>query len=135
MNNHILDDLGPFGLMLLTFAVLYLVLQFRNKGRQLQHSERMAALEKGVPLPPDPPSGKMLGPKAYLLRGLIWLSIGLGIVMFLVTMRFVEHDNHFLAIAMLGLIPIGIGVAHLAIYRLDINASGDVKQVTRGSNF
>jgi hypothetical protein len=121
------DALGPIVAMVMFFAIAYFALQFRHKGQALRHAERMAALEKGMEIPPDPPSSRVLGPKAYLLRGLIWLFVGMGISIFFITLRFSEHDNNLLAVATLGLIPIGVGVAHLAIYRLDVRDANSVK--------
>lgn len=81
------------GLVALSFgfgilAALLLVgwsLRLRLRRREIQHREWMAALEKGVPLP-DLTSleAGMSGPRTYLLRGLIWLSCGVTLTIFLV---------------------------------------------------
>jgi len=46
-----------------------------------RHQERMAAIEKGLELPPEPHvEAAQMAPRArYLLRGLIWLGVGLAI--------------------------------------------------------
>ena len=49
------------------------------------HTERLAALEKGAPLPPESESNGVshrqpLTREAYMLRGLLWSAIGLGLV-------------------------------------------------------
>jgi hypothetical protein len=57
---------------------------------ELRHRERMAAIEKGLELPPEPPSvtesalvAKYAARRGaggnYLLRGLVWLGVGLAI--------------------------------------------------------
>ena len=46
-----------------------------------RHQERMAAIEKGLELPPEAlPQPEQVPPASrYLLRGLIWLGVGLAI--------------------------------------------------------
>jgi hypothetical protein len=66
-------------------AVAIWALTLRYRRRELEHKERLAAIEKGAPLPAitglDVPAA---GPsRAYLLRGLIWLFGGIGISIFL----------------------------------------------------
>jgi hypothetical protein len=50
-----------------------LYIQFR--GRELDHKEKLAAIEKGVDLPV--PRSAPWTPRTYLLRGMIWLFVGL----------------------------------------------------------
>jgi hypothetical protein len=119
MISQIGDALLPIVFLIVACAVALVALHFRNKARAYRHAERMAALEKGIELPPESNPGPSLGPKAYLLRGLIWLSVGIGISIFFLSLRLAEHDNHLFAVATLGLIPMGVGIAHLVIYRLD----------------
>jgi hypothetical protein len=61
-------------------AIWALYLQFRT--RQLQHTERLAAIQHGVALPElgEPPNV----PSVYLLRGLQWLFSGIALCIFLV---------------------------------------------------
>ena len=75
------------------------------------HEERMAALEKGLELPPYPSepftssdSSESDGPSTGLKPGLVWLGIGIGAVFFL---------------GKLAAIPIGIGVAYLLYYAIE----------------
>ena len=61
-------------------AIWSLNLRFRR--RELEHKERMAALEKGATLPPlEPESQAPWTPRLYLLRGMIWLFSGLALTM------------------------------------------------------
>jgi hypothetical protein len=108
----------PVVFLVVSWGIAYVALHFRNKARAFRHAERMAALEKGMELPPEPVQ-PALGPKAHLLRGLKWLFVGMGISIFFLSMRAAEHDNHLFAVATLGLIPMGVGIAHLVVYRLD----------------
>jgi hypothetical protein len=69
-------------------AVIVLVgfsLRLRLRRREIQHREWMAALEKGVPLPEvSRIESGMDSARTYLLRGLIWLTCGLTLTVFLV---------------------------------------------------
>ena len=75
-----------FALFSVSALVLY-VLKLRFRRRELQHQEWMAALEKGVPLPElNSLETSMGASRVYLLRGLIWLAIGLTLTLFLSAM-------------------------------------------------
>ena len=95
---------------------VYLNYRKRKEMFALYHQERMAAIEKGIELPPLPEAflaedGKMPGPASphrHLLGGLILLFIGLAVTIAL----YVEVHDHFLW----GLIPAGIGLALLIYY-------------------
>jgi uncharacterized protein DUF6249 len=100
-------------------AMLAIFLSYRRRKETftLYHQERMAALDKGVELPPLPDflfseSGKPAGPyhpRRHLLKGLVWLFIGIGLGCGL--WRTVDLDW-----ALFSVIPIGIGLAHLVYY-------------------
>ncbi|HXP87783.1 MAG TPA: DUF6249 domain-containing protein [Bryobacteraceae bacterium] len=117
------DALLPVVFLIVAWAVAFVALSFRHKSRAFRHAERMAALDKGMELPPEPVQ-PTLGPKAHLLRGLIWLFIGMGISIFFLSLRLATKENNELfAVATLGLIPMGVGIAHLVMYRLDTRAA------------
>jgi uncharacterized membrane protein len=140
---------------LLIFSFLY----FRYRRRELQHKERLAALEKGTPLPDVPE--ELLAPRSpriYLLRGMMWLFSGIAIVAFLSAIASytrepasMEHrldrtqelkrlgatdeqiqeaekepppDAMPRGIALLGLVPIGIGLAYLIYYQVERKNGG-----------
>jgi len=76
----------PEFLIVVLFFGLFLLLPFlvlRYRKQVLNHQERMAALEKGVPLPAVPIENGAANPRIYLLRGLIWLFGGIGLIVFL----------------------------------------------------
>jgi hypothetical protein len=97
-------------------AMLGMWLDFRKKREifELHHKERMAAIEKGMDVPPLPPelfqSNKRHGrlPSDYLRRGLVWGLVGLGVF---AAMR-MEHENG----AWYALIAVAVGVANLLMY-------------------
>lgn len=100
-------------------GMLGMYLGFRKRKELLTcyHQERMAAIEKGIDCPPwperllsdedAPPS-----PRRHLLKGLVWLFIGLAASVAVYATFDLSH-------ALFGLIPIGIGLAHLIYYAVE----------------
>ena len=97
-------------------AMLAIYLGYRKRKDLLDHyhQERMAAIEKGIECPPWP--DRLLGdenapasPRRHLLKGLVWLFIGLGGMVAVYVA--IDHEH-----ALWGLIPAGIGLAHLIYY-------------------
>ena len=68
-------------------VVYALYLRFRR--RELQHKERMAAIEKGVALPDL--TDIEAGPRIYLLRGMIWLLSGIAVSVSLLVIAATMH--------------------------------------------
>jgi hypothetical protein len=112
-------ELVPIVALIVAWGISFVALHFKNRGRELRHKERIAALEKGIDLPPEP----VVGRNAYLLRGLIWLFIGIGISTFFLSLWISEHDRDEAAMMSVGLIPIGVGIAYLIVYRVERNES------------
>ncbi len=153
--------MGPIAAMCLicfsALVVVLAVLQTRFRNLQLLHQERMAALEKGVPVPVARALAPW-SPRVYLLRGLIWSASGLAIMICLLGLaaasahhpestesrmwraktltqnlgismdqaqQIVDKDQEIddrrvpLSIALLGLIPLGVGIAYLIFYYSD----------------
>jgi len=131
-------------------------LYMRFRRRELQHKERMAAIEKGVALPDL--TDIEAGPRIYLLRGMIWLLSGVALSVFLLVLsettrfpksaeqRFREADTIArwggtadqirqaqndtgsqdrlpYAVSLIGLVPVGVGVAYLIFYRVETSRS------------
>ena len=78
---------------------------------ELHHKERLAAIEKGIEVPP-PPEGLLdkqdVSPHRTLLRGLVWLFVGIGLMF---ALPFLDDDLRYM-----GLIPGGVGLAYLIFY-------------------
>ena len=94
--------------------IVWIVVAHRRKLHEAdcRHKERMAAIEKGLELPPDPlPQPEQMPPRSrYLLRGLIWLGVGLAIT-------FGAHGLLTLPpLTGFGWIPIAVGAAYLIFY-------------------
>lgn len=140
-------------LFVLFFSVLLVlpILFLRYRKQMLIHQERMAALEKGAELPAGPVGNGFWNPRIYLLRGLIWLFGGIGLIVFLLGLAVTSVQPVPLAqklfqaqtlrqggateqqinalinsqemqrgvpigLALIGLIPAGVGVAYLLFY-------------------
>ncbi len=100
-------------------GMLALILAFKRRKDMfaLYHQERMAAIEKGVELPPMPESifsedAAPSSPRRHLLKGLWWVLIGLGLGVAL----FATVEERWYLFA---LIPIGAGLAHLIYYAVE----------------
>jgi len=98
-------------------VIVWITLNYRKRRRlmELHHAERMAAIERGMEIPPLPielidgrsPRKRR---RTSLLPGLIWFFIGLAVVIGATSM----HDDDIPTIT--GLIPLGIGLAYLIYY-------------------
>lgn len=101
----------------LSIPIVSMIVDYRKRRRliELHHAERMAAIERGMELPPLPL--EVLGqgrkrPQTSLLPGLIWLFVGIGL--FLGLGSIVGDD-----VSRLGAIPGGVGVAYLLYYAIE----------------
>jgi hypothetical protein len=125
---HTIANEMPFLLMLILGAGLIGFWQWAGvQRRRMVHVERLAALEKGAPIPPESGtngSSHRLPPtrEGYLLRGLIWSAIGLGIVVAGATAVCFEASGSdrqdALTFACVGFIPFTLGLAYLLYARL-----------------
>lgn len=108
----------PICAILATVVIVAVALKQRGRRRELLHKERLAAIEKGIEIPEVLlVESDSLSPKACLLRGLSWLLVGVSIGIFFVAMGVAEGDRETVAVATLGLIPLGVGIAYLIVYR------------------
>ncbi len=96
MQNSIGD--GIVVLALTAGVIAYLYLKFRERQRRLEiiHQERLAAMDKGIPLPElpiDPPIvHKRPDPHVPLILGIVLLTIGAGSMIALgLTSNFQSH--------------------------------------------
>jgi len=113
----------------LSALIVWIVVWYRRRLHEAdcRHKERMAAIEKGADLPPEPPQPEQVPPHSlYLLRGLIWLGVGLAITF---------GARAWLELGGAGWIPVAVGAAYLIFYFVeairgslaerDESASGD----------
>ena len=105
-------------IMSLSIPIVYAIIDYRRRRDIIDahHKERMAAIDRGIELAPLPESFyQSLKParrSSYLLPGLVWLFIGIGIYLALAAIA--SSD-----VARLGLIPGGVGLALLVYYFIE----------------
>jgi len=102
-------------IMSLSIPIVFALLDYRRRRDivEANHKERLAAIERGMDIPPLPesfylPLRQRRRPQ-YLLGGMIWLFVGLGL--FVALRAVASHD-----VANFALIPIGVGAAFLIFY-------------------
>lgn len=111
-------------------AMLGLVLDYRKKREifELLHKERMAAIERGLEVPPLPAellqSRRARTPSDYLRRGIVLLLIGMAVT----TALYFQNRDH----SLWGLVPTAIGIAYLLIYWLEERKQAKLDQQRTG---
>jgi hypothetical protein len=102
-------------IMSLSIPIVYAIVDYRRRRDIIDahHKERMAAIDRGMELAPLPESFYLsLKParrSSYLLPGLVWLFIGIGLF---IALGAVAGDD----VRYFGLIPAGVGAALLIYY-------------------
>lgn len=96
----------------------------RHHRRIMVHRERLAAVEKGIELPPldqEVRRSSVNVSRILLFAGLIWVSVGIGA--YVVLSALLAHPSPMTAeipegIQWIGIAPVGIGLSHLIVYAL-----------------
>ena len=94
----------------------------RQQRRLMIHRERIAAIEKGIELPPLAQEAWRTSwnvQRLLLLAGLVWISIGIGFYLVFSTM--LNHPTEFTrdvppGIQYVGYGVVGIGISHLIAF-------------------
>jgi len=89
------------------------------------HRERLAALDKGLELPPleqEVQRGSWNVQRILLLAGLCWISLGFGA--FMVLNALLAHPSELVkdipqGLQFIGVAPVGIGLSHLIVYLVE----------------
>jgi hypothetical protein len=97
--------------MIVACVIVPAALYFRQRAAELEYWKMINGTRRRLP-------ESWVRRNSYLLRGLVWLAVGIGISILFVVMYRVEQDPGLLAMATLGSIPAGVGVAHLVVHRL-----------------
>lgn len=102
----------------LSIPIVYIALNYRKRKRlmELSHAERMAAIERGMEVPPLPLElidSRSTRRRSSLLPGLVWFFIGLAMV----AGSLIGNDDDLPV--MFGLVPLGIGLAYLIYYAVE----------------
>jgi hypothetical protein len=102
-------------IMSLSIPIVFAIVDYRRRRDIVEshHKERMAAIERGMDLPPLPEaffrSFSTDRRPRHLLTGMIWTFVGLGLF---VALREVADED----VAWFALMPIGVGLALLIYY-------------------
>ena len=99
----------------LSIPIIALVLRYRRRKQaiELHHAERMAAIERGMDVPPlllEPQEERL--PQTGLLRGLVCSLVGAAL---LGSWRIA--DEQWLGVA--GMVVAGVGIAYLIYYAIE----------------
>ena len=126
---------SPFAVPIAAFAMVLGIVIVANisnyHNRRLKSEERMAAIAKGIPLPPDNDlaglveiAGKASAiespSRARGLRtgGVVLISIGVGLGLFSLCLSWIIQEHDALVVGAAGLIPLAIGVGLLIDYAM-----------------
>jgi hypothetical protein len=98
----------------LAALMIYIVLNYRQRRTlmELHHAQRMAAIERGLELPPlsmemfERPRSRRRS--TSLLPALVWFFVGVAIV---IGLQSIAEEE-----ALIGLIPAGVGIAYFIYY-------------------
>jgi hypothetical protein len=90
--------------------------------RMMIHRERLAAVEKGVDLPPletEIRRSNFNVQRVLLLAGLVWISIGVGV--FITLSAVLAYPSELTkeiprGLQWIGVAPVSIGLSHLIVY-------------------
>lgn len=97
-----------------TIAIVAIVTGHRQKLQRndMRHKERLAAIEKGLEIPPEPVEPENGRKSGALRSGLIGLFVG--IVLYFALREVAGSD-----VALFGLIPAAVGIANLLAWFLE----------------
>ena len=128
---------SPFIVPVAVFAMVLGIVIVSNIAnyhtRKLKSEERMAAIAKGIPLPPETDtelnalghlervsSEEERASRARGLRtgGIVCVSVGVGLSIFGLLLAWIVQEHDVLVVAASGLIPLAIGVGLLVDYSL-----------------
>ena len=100
--------------MSLSIPIVYMLFDYRRRRDVVEshHRERMAAIERGMEVPPLPDAYYKPQRPRHLLTGMIWLFIGIGVW---VSVGAVAGTD----VGLFGIIPAGVGLAYLLYYFIE----------------
>lgn len=108
----------------------------QHQRRALVHKERLAAIEKGLPLPPEATASLSTEAerrrswnvqRLLLLAGLVWVSLGIGTYVLLSAILAANSPSAAdlpRGLEWIGLAPAMIGLSHLVVYAVGRRRDG-----------
>lgn len=126
------------GLFAMVLGIVIVVNITNQHTRKLKSDERLAAISKGLPLPPDLESAPAdraasAARTAAGIRtgGIICIFTGIGLAVFSFFLTWIVQEHDVLAVAAAGLIPLFIGIGLIVDYNLRTrNARDQANQPT-----
>ncbi|RPJ54890.1 MAG: hypothetical protein EHM23_27885 [Acidobacteria bacterium] len=120
-----MQDLGPALVLMALIGFIGFQQWLRHSRRTMIHRERLAALDKGLELPPleqEVQRGSWNVQRILLLAGLCWISLGFGA--FMVLNALLAHPSELVkdipqGLQFIGVAPVGIGLSHLIVYLVE----------------
>ncbi len=107
------DILVPISMFGAAVLIVYFAINAQFKRRQLEHKQRMLAIEKGMEVPPSLIEERPKKPKHHnpYTAALVWIGIGVGLVLygFLFPTEWCAGPGFY----SFGVIPLCIGIALL----------------------
>ncbi len=118
--------MGPFSVPVAAFAMVVAIILIVNITnyhlRQLKSRERLAAIEKGIPVPEEHSLGDFPDPRKSAaktrLAAIILVSAGVGTAIAFASLAWILHQRDVLSAAAFAVIPLAIGIGMLFDYRL-----------------
>jgi hypothetical protein len=113
-------ELGPI-VAVAGIAYVAFLEWLRHQRRTQVHKERLAAIDKGLPLPPDiePQHSSWGVQRQLLLAGLVWISVGIGVfVLISAVLSLGTAADLPRGLQWIGVAPVLIGLSHLVVYRV-----------------
>lgn len=129
-------DMAPALITIGAFAMVLGIVIVTNIAnyhtRKLRSEERLTAIAKGIPLPPELETdyaamARSTGgaPSARGLRtgGIVLVSVGIGLSIFGLLLTWIVQEHQVLVVAAAGLIPLTIGIGLLVDYALRVKTA------------
>lgn len=117
MNEDIIALLVPIVSVTVIGIVLIAFFHYRAKNRGQLQTTIQQAVDKGNELTPeliDRLAGPKPGPDRDFRRGLIWLAVGVGFVLF---GAIIQEEDAFRALSAIGMFPLLIGTAYMVMWK------------------
>ena len=117
MNADLVGLFVPIVSMIVIGLVLIAFFHYRSRNRDKLQATIQQAIEKGNELTPeliDRLAGPKPGPDRDFRRGLIWLAVGIGFVLF---GAIIQEEDAFRALSAIGMFPILIGAAYMVMWK------------------
>ena len=119
-----LITIGAFA-MVLGIVIVTNIANYHS--RKLRSEERLTAIAKGIPLPPEletdyaataRSTGGATSARGLRTGGIVLVSVGIGLSIFGLLLTWIVQEHDVLVVAAAGLIPLAVGVGLLVDYAL-----------------